>query len=242
MSRSVLLFALLFAFCQLKSQNTFQQEVVPGEWIKQWLLLGPVPLKEHEDISKSGFHCPGFETDYLTKVGGENNPNVKAGDAVKMKSGTLRWKQVLSGESEIDLVKEVSKMAPALAYAYTEVICSQEGIWLASFGTNDGGRLWVNGQQVWDYQPERGLKPDADQVPVFLKEGKNTILLKVEQRGNRWGFCFRFLAFSAKEALERGSFLYVTANENGQSHLTSKFTYNVLNSLVKNVQLKVTDF
>ena len=242
MNRFVLLIALLFAFTQLKSQNAFHQEVIPGAWIKQWLLLGPVPLKEHEDISKSGLHYPGFETDYLVKTGGEINPKIKAGDAVKLKSGTLHWKQVLAEESEIDLVKEVSKMAPALAYAYTEVECKQEGIWLASFGTNDGGRLWVNGQQVWDYTPERGLKPDADQVPVFLKKGKNTLLLKVEQRGNKWGFCFRFLTFSAKEALECGTFLYITADKNGQSRLTSKFTDNVLNSLVKSVQIKITDF
>ena len=242
MNRFVLLLVGLFVFSQLKSQNNFQQEVVPGEWVKQWLLLGPVPLKEHEDISKSGMHYPGFETDYLVKAGGETNPKIKAGDAVKLKTGTLRWKQVLAEESEIDLVKEVSKMAPSLAYAYTEVECKQEGIWLASFGTNDGGRLWINGQQVWDYQSERGLKPDADQVPVFLKKGTNTILLKVEQRGNKWGFCFRFLTFSAKEALERGSFLYVTADKNGQSRLTSKFTENVLNSLVQSIQIKITDF
>jgi hypothetical protein len=242
MSRSVLLFVLLFAYCELKSQNTFQQEVVPRQWVKQWLLLGPMPLKEHEDISKSGFHYPGFDTDYLAKAGGETNLKVKAGDAVKLKTGILHWKQVLVGESEIDLVKEVSKMAPALAYAYTEVSCSEEGIWLASLGTNDGGRLWVNGQQVWDYQSERGLKHDADQVPVFLSKGTNTILLKVEQRGNRWGFCFRFHPFSAKEALERGDFLYVTSGTVGKSMLTSKFTGNILDNLVQSVHLKVVDF
>lgn len=242
MNRFVLLIALLFSISQLKSQNIVPQEVIPGDWIKQWLLLGPVPLKEHEDISKSGMHYPGFETDYLAKAGGETNLKVKAGDAVKLKTGTLRWKQGSAENSEIDLVKEVSKMAPALAYAYTEVDCQQDGIWLASFGTNDGGRLWVNGQQVWDYQSERGLKPDADQVPVFLKKGKNSLLLKVEQRGNNWGFCFRFLEFSAKEALERGSFLYITADKNGENHLASKFTDNVLNSLVQSIQLKVSDF
>lgn len=242
MNRFVLLIALLFAFIQLKSQNTISQEVVPGQWIKQWLLLGPVPLKEHEDISKSGMHYPGFETDYLTKAGGETNLKVKACDAVKLQTGTLRWKQVSADDTEIDLVKEVSKMTPALAYAYAEVDCQQDGIWLASFGTNDGGRMWVNGQQVWDYQSERGLKPDADQVPVFLKKGKNTLLLKVEQRGNNWSFCFRFLAFSAKEALDRGGFLYITADKNGENYLASKFTDNVLNSLVQSTQLKIVDF
>lgn len=241
MNKSVLLFFLLFTFLQVKSQNTVQQQLVPGQWIKQWLLLGPVPLKEHEDISKSGFHYPGFETDYLAKSGGETNLKVKAGETVKLKTGTFQWEQVLSGETEIDLVKEVSKMAPALAYAYTEVTCQQEGIWLASFGTNDGGRLWVNGQQVWDYPAERGLKHDADQVPVFLKKGENTILLKVEQRGNRWGFCFRFHTFSAEEMLKRGDFLYITSGADGKSMLTSKFSEKVLNNLVQSVQIKISD-
>ena len=105
--RNIRIFSIitLIVFClQLNGQNTIQ-EVIPGAWIKQWLLLGPVPLKEHEDISKSGMHYPGFETDYLIKTGGETNLRVKAGDAVKLKTGTLRWKQGSAENSEIDLVK-----------------------------------------------------------------------------------------------------------------------------------------
>src|SRR6478752_9976488 len=105
MIRTILLFVLLFACSQLKSQNAVQ-ELIPGQWIKQWLLLGPVPLKEHEDISKSGLHYPGFETDYPAKAGGETNLKAKAGDAVKLKTGILHWKQDSSENSEIDLVKE----------------------------------------------------------------------------------------------------------------------------------------
>lgn len=242
MNRFILLLVGLFIVCQLKGQNIVAQKVVHGQWISQWLVLGPVPLKEHGDISQTGFHYPGFETDYLVKAGGETNLKIKAGDAVKLKTGTLRWKKVVTDTSDIDLVTEISKMAPALAYAYTEVECAQDGIWLASFGTNDGCRVWVNGSQVWDYQSERGLKTDEDQVPVFLNKGKNTLLLKVEQRGNRWGFCFRFLKFTAKESLERGNFICIMANENGQPRLASRFSENVLKNLVKSVQVKVTDF
>ena len=156
-----------------------------------------------------------------------------------MKQNSFRWKYINSSDSIVDLVTNISKMSPAAAYAYSEGECSEEGIWLAALGTNDGGSLWINGVQVWDYQPARGIKPDADLIPVILKKGKNTILLKVEQRGNMWGFCFRFHRFSAEDALQRGSFFKIVTSAAGESQLISDFSTDILSRLLKQVQVTI---
>ena len=190
-----------------------------GQWLHAWLLCGPIPLQEDSSPEQSWQHYPEFHTDYLLKSGGEGGPKVKAGDVVRFKGSSIRWKYVNAPDSIIGLVANVSRISPAAAYAYSEVECSEEGVWLAALGTNDGGSLWINGVRQWDYQPARGIKPDSDLIPVILKKGKNTILLKVEQRGNMWGFCFRFHQFSAAEALQRGSFFKVNTSEEGGSRL-----------------------
>lgn len=214
-------------------------ELVPGKWFRSWLLCGPIPLQSDPSPAKMLEHYPGFATDYLLKSGGEAGLKVKAGDIVRLKGSSIRWKFVNSPDSVIDLVANVSRISPAAAYAYSEVECPEEAVWLAALGTNDGGSLWINGVRQWDYQPARGVKPDSDLIPVILKKGKNTILLKVEQRGNMWGFCFRFHPFSAEAALQRGNFFKVSTSEDGDSKLVSDFSAEVLSKLLKQVRITV---
>ena len=217
------------------------QKVVAGQWIKSWLLCGPIPLQLQTDPDKAWDHLKGYSTDYLKKFGGEANPTIKVGDAIKTDKGSIKWKVYQSNDSITDLVNAISKAAPVLAYAYNEVEADSPGLWMIGLGTNDGGSLWVNGLQVWDYPPSRGLKIDSDLIPVFLKKGKNTLLLKVEQHGSKWGFCVRFHPFSAEKAMDRGELFYFTTTENGAASLTSKFSKDVLSDVVQKIQLEVVD-
>jgi len=48
-------------------------------------------------------------------------------------------------------------------------------------GSDDGVQVWVNGKKVHDNKVTRALAPDQDKVPVELQQGRNLILLKVDQ-------------------------------------------------------------
>ncbi|MBW7892571.1 MAG: DUF4838 domain-containing protein [Chitinophagaceae bacterium] len=241
MNRRILLLSLLVSIWSGILAQEPVNKLIPGQWFNSWLICGPIPLQEHISPEQTLQHYPGFENDYLVKSGGEANLKVKAGDAVRLKGKTLRWKYINTPDSVIDLVANVSRISPTAAYAYSAVDCPEEGVWLAALGTNDGGSLWINGVREWDYQPPRGVKPDSDLIPVILKKGKNTILLKVEQRGNMWGFCFRFHEFSAAEALQRGSFFKINTAAEGDSRLVSDFSPEVLSRLLKQVRVTVRD-
>ena len=213
-----------------------------GGWLTSWLLLGPIPLQATEHAELSGLHFPGYTEDYLTTLGGEGNLRVKDGDQVSLKQGVLTWKGFQSPDSLIDLVAAISDIAPALAYAYAEVEAEAGGIWLAGLGTNDGGSLWINGAMVWDHQPARGFKVDSDLIPVYLQKGKNRILLKIEQHGNRWEFGMRFLPFSAEKALSGGILADVHCLADGSCSLVSGLAENVRSVILNSVSLEVTDF
>jgi hypothetical protein len=224
-----------------RAQKLEAQPVTPEKWIKSWLLCGPIPLEKPAEESESYAHLQGFNTDYLVKFGGEQNLSVKAGDVVKFKKGSAKWKLYNSPDSIIDLNKAISKADPVLAYAYTEIQSEEDRIWFISFGTNDGGKLWVNGMNVWDFESARGLSADNDQVPVLLKKGKNTILFKIEQRGNRWEFCARFKTFSIDKLAANKSLFRITTDENGEAKVTSEYVSSVLDQLIRNVSIEVSN-
>ncbi|HXT58882.1 MAG TPA: PVC-type heme-binding CxxCH protein [Pirellulales bacterium] len=47
-------------------------------------------------------------------------------------------------------------------------------------GSDDSCKVWVNGRQVHEYRGNRALQPGADQVKASLKNGRNAIVVKVE--------------------------------------------------------------
>ncbi len=225
-----------------KGQQTNLQTINDGEWIKSWLLCGPIPLEKPVDESESYTHLQGFNTDYLVKFGGEQNLSVKVGDVVKFKNGAAKWKLYNSPDSVIDLDKVVSKADPVLAYAYTEIQANEDNIWFVSFGTNDGGKLWINGMNVWNFQSARGLSADNDQIPVLLRKGKNTVLFKIEERGNRWEFCARFKTFSIEKLAANKSLFRITTDENGEAKVASEYVSPVLDQLIKSISIEITNY
>ena len=79
-----------------------------------------------------------------------------------------------------------------VAYARTWVHCDQGQPVRLELGTDDGVKVWLNSQVVHTNNTFRGLEPGADKVNVTLKAGWNSLLLKVTQLNQGWGFCARF--------------------------------------------------
>jgi hypothetical protein len=211
-----------------------------GQWLKEWMLVGPIHLQKQENPSGGQWtHIPGFETDYLQSVGGEKNPVLKEGATIKYKGGTAKCILFHSPDSMVNLDLALSKDAPVLAYGYTEIEAPKEGIKILALGSNDGCRLWLNGEQIWDVPTERGLFADDDLIPVMLKKGKNTILIKVEERGNSWGFCMRFLPFSITDFSKNGKLFSVVPKADRTVLLKSSFTELVLIRLIKECEIEV---
>ena len=238
-------FVLLFFAGSADSQQLPLKNVVPGQWIKSWLLCGPIPLQRPKDPKQSMEYLPGFvdgfTTDYLTKAGGEKNLTIKAGDVVKYPKGIARWKLYNSPDSIITLDKSVGFEDPVFSYAYTEIQAEETGVWFIGLGTHDGGNVWLNGLKIFDYHTPRGIHTDGDLIPVKLNKGKNTLLFKIEERYGNGGFCVRFHPFSVNSLAERGDLLTVIAGLDGQAKVVSKFGNPVLQQVIQNLEFEVLD-
>ncbi len=232
---------ILFFKSTAYSQKIPEQRVTPEEWIKSWLICGPIPLQKHKDPSLSYDHNGDFKMDYLKNAGGENNLHVNAGDIVKFKNGSAKWQLYNSPDSVIDLEKAIAEKDYVLAYAYTEIQADQAGVWFISLGTDDGGSLWVNGVNIWDSFLPRSISVDDDIIPILLNKGNNTILLKSEQWEWRWGFCVRLLPFYKDKLLENCSFFTLTTGLDGIPLITSKFGTPVLQHLVQSLDIRIVD-
>ena len=236
----ILLFALFLNVIPSTAQNLPEQKLQNGQWLKEWMLVGPVHLQKQEEPSGHQWeHIPGFETDYLKSAGGEISPALKDGATVKFKGGSAKCIYYHSPDSMVNLDNTLSKEFPVLAYGYTEVEAPEEGISMLALGSNDGCRLWLNGEQIWDVPGERGLFADDDLIPVFLKKGKNTILIKVEERGGSWGFCMRFKSFATSDLNKQGKLFSVAPQSDGSIQLQSTFPEPVLNRLIKSVDMEI---
>jgi len=239
---TILLFSIFVLNGYFSNAQEFPvQQTQNGQWLKTWYLVGPFHLEKQEVSSGQWKHIPGFETDYLKKFGGEIHPKLKDGAIVRYSKGKAKCFLYHSPDSTIDLDNAVSKDAPVLAYGYTEIDVPDDQANMLSLGSNDGCRLWLNGEEIWDFPSERGLNPDDDLIPVMLKKGKNTLLLKVEERAGVWGFCVRFLPFSSDNLTGTRSLFSVTPKTDGSVKLKSPYPEIVLSKIIKDVEINISD-
>lgn len=58
-------------------------------------------------------------------------------------------------------------------------------------GSNDGIKVWWNGEMIHGLNVARGLSAGQDQLPVSLKAGDNTLVMAIYQHGGDWGAAAR---------------------------------------------------
>lgn len=76
----------------------------------------------------------------------------------------------------------------AVAYAMTTIESPGDAEARLALGSDDGVVVWLNGVEVHRNNIGRAYSPKQDIVPISLKKGKNTLLLKINQGGGDWGF------------------------------------------------------
>jgi hypothetical protein len=95
----------------------------------------------------------------------------------------------------VKLHEEIGKLEWCLGYGYAEVESIHDRDTVLHCGSDDGIRIWVNGELVHDHEVGRGTTgPNQDQAVIRLKAGINRILVKNSQYVNGWGFAVRIAA------------------------------------------------
>ena len=111
----------------------------------------------------------------------------------------IAWKQVkrpigpntnLADEFFVDFTQVFGgRQYQAVAYALAYLHAPEDMDATLALGSDDGGMMWLNGKEVFRVAGGRAFMSKQDRIPVHLKKGANTLLLKVCQGGGDWGFC-----------------------------------------------------
>ncbi len=111
----------------------------------------------------------------------------------------VNWRTAyVDSKGYLDFVKFFSPSDWVCAYAYCKVTSPKATVAQLRLGTNDTSTLWLNDQKILSKNIERSAAPDSDILPLNLKKGENTILIKVCNTEFNWGLYLRITDISGQ--------------------------------------------
>jgi type 1 glutamine amidotransferase/HEAT repeat protein len=78
-----------------------------------------------------------------------------------------------------------------VAYLRNQIWSDKEQRVKLELGSDDGIKVWLNGEVVLANNAARGVNPADDVIEITLRQGWNTLLLKIIQGAGGWGACAR---------------------------------------------------
>ena len=156
--------------------------------VSNWLVAKPMQSKYFKDKQQQSRPLNGFSKDFLYSIGGESSPNIVPNQKFTTPDGSESSFFMHSwNEDYIDLTELFGEQSDVFTYLFSELESTQDQDVYVHIGTNDAGKVWVNGKLVIEHKTGRAAEPSQNIAPIHLKRGKNTILLKIDQLGGGWG-------------------------------------------------------
>jgi hypothetical protein len=151
----------------------------PWRFNRKWLVTGPFPLEANPEDEHT--MAPGFERPFAPESTDDPTATFDTLD------GPRSWRAAESDVSGLlDLRPLFDTIDNVVAYAKCTLIAPKDGEARLSIGSNDGARVWANGNLVYsEHGPRNGSNHDAE-IAVPVHAGANAILVKVENLGGDW--------------------------------------------------------
>ncbi|MDO4162812.1 MAG: OmpH family outer membrane protein [Bacteroides sp.] len=156
-------------------------------YINTWYMIGPWENYGRDDFAI--VHPPEIAIDFdavytdgqigVGKEETDSHPIHMIGEEVQL-DGTLRWK-FMQSESMHNTVPVTS--GHSTYYAYTELYFDEATTMLVAIGTDDSGRVWINGKDVWQDTGTSWYNIDEHIEPFHFDQGWNRILVRLENGG-----------------------------------------------------------
>ena len=136
-----------------------------GQGCRTWLVKGPFPRASGDDGEYIDVTDP-------RALPGENG-----------------WTApVYFHEDKIDLDKFYDDPSACAVYAYAEFEAPKEQMAELWVGSDEGMRVWINGEQVYEHDGRRRHRLPNDRRTIRIHEGNNTVLVRADQGRSRFDF------------------------------------------------------
>ena len=175
------------------------------EWMK---MLDHLPVKERSLLRDNLVALPGLgkigggmicnwhiagvfdnpnDEGFFRKYAPEDEINLKA-TYKNSKGETIKWtKTTVDDGDEMNFANMFDTNIEGVVYAYCEIQAEKKCKVPLLVGSDDGIVIWVNGKEIYRYNEARGSVRGEDIIVTTLKQGKNKLLVKVNQFGGGWG-------------------------------------------------------
>jgi alpha-glucosidase (family GH31 glycosyl hydrolase) len=158
------------------------------EWlpsISAWWVLGPFPVPFAEQPETEPVERPGE----LDPSGPP--PAIVGGAAPAWRRATQRLDP--TGDPNAPFVVDLNALLEgphehAVAYAVCGLIAPADMDAELAIGSDDGPRVWLNGERLLDLHVSRGHRPKQDRVPIRLRKGGNRLVVRIGQELLGWEF------------------------------------------------------
>ena len=162
-------------------------ELVTAEqkWASQLAAQGPPEPPEYGTWQVIG---PFEASDFNGAFGMIFPPEVEVDLEAEYEDGKLKW----TPRPEYNDGKVHPLTGDYVAtYLYRTVEAEEAGPVEFYFGSDDGIKVWLNGQSIHANKVGRSALPDQDRVRATLRTGTNHLLVKIANGGGKSGFYFR---------------------------------------------------
>ena len=152
-------------------------------FVRKWMLIAPFDNTDRKQLNTA--YEPEKKIDFSAEYTGKDNIKAKWFEAEASPEGFVN----------IDAIMKQQKLPTqdVIAYAATYIESPSQHETELLVGSDDGVKIWLNGEVVHTNDIYRAANPDTDRVKIKLKKGKNTLLLKVTQGIGGWGFYLRIV-------------------------------------------------
>ncbi|MCI0698987.1 ThuA domain-containing protein [candidate division KSB1 bacterium] len=140
------------------------------DYMTAWLVSGPY-INSEVNL---------FEYAFPPEQTGQSNIKwqVMPASTIKEAPWFLQLDKVLGGENRV-------------AYLQNRLWSDNEQRVKMELGSDDGVKVWLNGELVHANNASRGVTPGDDIIEITLRQGWNPLLLKIIQGTGGWGACVR---------------------------------------------------
>ena len=169
------------------SEQDFESAVI-GETADGTVILNSVEVNTGK-ISRRA-QMSAFNTDWFAETGADS-VRPREGERQKIDDEiTLTWEKVRSEDGFVNMQTGLGRDY-VVGYAWAEFDSPRETEAWLGLGSDDGVKIWLNGDLVHDKWIRRPSRVDDDVVPLRLKQGPNRILIKIQNATIDWSFLYR---------------------------------------------------
>ena len=176
--------ALCFFISKAVAGDAFKPD--PEGYIRHWVMLAPIALPDGETCA---------EALLKDQIKNEAALRPKAGDKATVGGKELTWRNVAAETNYFDFNATLNSINDHVAgYMVTYIECDSDiPDMIMAVASNDQGRIYFNGVDIYAFTEARPLMLDADKGRVTLKKGINAIVFKVTNEQNSWQGAMRLL-------------------------------------------------